>query len=128
MDGDVHDHHTLGTEMEGKNFESIGDEQTRETNVVEDAEEPNKGNLRVSGTGIGVHHPTLWLGRSRRSWDLRVFVDGTSDGPKNERTHHTGDGSQEEGTAAHLVDKKSSTDGETEIDNRLASGELESGQ
>jgi hypothetical protein len=32
LHGDVHDHDTLGTEVEGQDFEGIGDEQTRETN------------------------------------------------------------------------------------------------
>lgn len=128
LDSDVHDHHALGTEMEGKNFEGIGDKQTGETNIVEDAKEPNKGNLCVSGASIRVPNTAVGLIRGRGGWDLGVFVDGTSDGPKNECAHHTSHGGQEEGTTANLVDKKGSTNGETKINDSFAGGELDGGQ
>ena len=45
LDGDVHDHDALGTEVERQDFEGIGDKQTRETNGVEDTEDPDKDDL-----------------------------------------------------------------------------------
>jgi hypothetical protein len=45
LDGDVHDHDTLGTEMERQDLQSIGDKETRETDGVEDTEDPDKDNL-----------------------------------------------------------------------------------
>lgn len=48
LHGDVHDHETLGTKMERQDLEGIGDEQTRETDGVEDAEDPDEDNLANS--------------------------------------------------------------------------------
>ena len=45
LDCDVHDHDTLGTEMERQDFQGIGDKETRETNGVEDTKDPDKDNL-----------------------------------------------------------------------------------
>jgi len=39
----VHDHHTLGAQLVGQDLEGIGDEQARETDVVEDTEELERG-------------------------------------------------------------------------------------
>ncbi|KAI6757422.1 hypothetical protein HG531_003247 [Fusarium graminearum] len=52
LDGDVHDHHTLGTEMEGKDLKGVGDEETRETNVVEDTEDPDSGDLSIASAFV----------------------------------------------------------------------------
>lgn len=45
LDRDVHDHHTLGAEVERQDLEGIGNEQPRETNGVEDTKDPDKDNL-----------------------------------------------------------------------------------
>ena len=45
LNRNVHDHHTLGTQLERQDFEGIGDKKTRETNGVEDAKDPDKDNL-----------------------------------------------------------------------------------
>jgi hypothetical protein len=45
LNGDIHDHHTLGAEVERQDFEGIGDKETRETNRVEDTKDPDKDNL-----------------------------------------------------------------------------------
>jgi hypothetical protein len=45
LNGDVHDHHTLGAKMERQDFEGIGDEQTRETDGIEDTENPDEDDL-----------------------------------------------------------------------------------
>lgn len=73
LDGNVHDHHTLGTKLEGKDFESIGDEQSRESHVVKGAEEPDKHKLRVARTRVCA---------------VRVLVNSTTDGPAYEREAH----------------------------------------
>ena len=46
LNRDVHDHHTLGAEVERQDFEGIGNKQPRETNGVEDTKDPDKDNLR----------------------------------------------------------------------------------
>ncbi|KAI6755517.1 hypothetical protein HG531_004623 [Fusarium graminearum] len=48
LDEEVHDHQTSGTESEGANLQSVGDDQTRPGNGVTDVEEPDKGDLGIS--------------------------------------------------------------------------------
>lgn len=74
LDGDVHDHHTLGAEMEGEDLEGVGDEQTGEADVVEDTEEPDEDKLRVARPSVG---------------RVGVLVDGTGDGPAHEGADHS---------------------------------------
>jgi hypothetical protein len=50
LDGDVHDHKTLGTECVGQNLKSVGDKQTRPSKGIAHTKEPHKRNLCVSGT------------------------------------------------------------------------------
>lgn len=50
LDGNVHDHKTLGTECVGQNLKSVGDKQTRPGKSIADTKEPYKRNLCVSGT------------------------------------------------------------------------------
>jgi hypothetical protein len=50
LNGDVHNHNTLGAEVEGQDLEGIGNEETRETNGVEDAEDPDEDNLTDTKT------------------------------------------------------------------------------
>lgn len=38
LDGNVHNSHSLGTEMKGEDLEGVGNEQTGETNIVENTE------------------------------------------------------------------------------------------
>ena len=45
LDSDIHDHDTLGAQVERQDFQCVGDEQTRETNGVEDTEDPDEGDL-----------------------------------------------------------------------------------
>lgn len=109
--------------MEGKNLESVADEQTRETNGVEDTENPNEGELGIAGAVVGGHE-TVGEVVIGLDLDLGVLVDGTTDGPAGEGQNHTARGEEEQGATANLVDKKSSGDGDGEIENGLASGEL----
>ncbi len=52
LDGDVHDHDTLGTQMERKDLESVRDKQARETDVVEDTEDPDEDDLGDTVAGL----------------------------------------------------------------------------
>jgi hypothetical protein len=124
LNGDVHDHHALGTEVERKNLKGISDEETRETNVVEDTEDPNSGDLSITGTCVGVRDTTIRLFFCGRSSVFRVLVDTTSDGPEEETENHTGDSSKEERATSDLVDGEGSTNGDDQIENCLASREL----
>jgi hypothetical protein len=112
LNGNVHDHHTLGTEMEGKNLEGVGDEKAGETNVVEDTEDPNSGDLSIAGACVGVRDTTVRVIFSGGSSVFRVLVDTTSDGPEEETENHTRDSSKEERATSDLVDSKGSTDGD----------------
>jgi len=109
LDDNVHDGHTLSTELERQDLEGVGDEQTGETNIVEDAEEPDEGDLRVAGSHVRL---------------ARVLVDGTNDGPDEERGAHASGGDQEQGATAEVVDGHGSTDGHDQVEDGLASGEL----
>lgn len=125
LDSNVHDHHTLSTEVEWENLKGVGDEQTRETNIVEAAEDPNSSDLSIASALVGVCNTTIWSICSGRSCVFRVLVDTTGDSPEDETEDHTRDGSKEERTTSDLVDGKSSTDGDGKIKNGLAGGELE---
>ena len=108
LDSDVHDHDALGAEMEGQNLEGVGDEQTREANVVEDAEDPDEEDLR-DAEAVGV---------------VVAVVHGGHDGPEREGDDHARDGSQEERAATNLVDEEGGVDGARKIENGLAGRDL----
>ena len=73
LDGDVHDHDTLGTEMEGQDLKGIGDKETRETNVVEDTENPDEDDLADTVAGLSAG----------------LVVHSGHDGPDSEGKNHT---------------------------------------
>ena len=73
LHSDVHDHHTLSTEMERQDLESIGDQETGKANVVEDSKEPDEDELGVTGT---------------RVQQIGVLVHGAGDGPEDEAYDH----------------------------------------
>lgn len=54
LNSDIHDHHTLGTEVERQDFERVGDKETRESNGVEDAEDPDEDNLADTVAGLAI--------------------------------------------------------------------------
>lgn len=96
--------------MEGQDLESVGDEQAGEANVVEDTEDPDEDELRVAGAVVGC---------------VRVVIDSTGDGPADERANHAEDRDQEERTTAELVDLHGGNDGDSQIEDGLASGDAE---
>ncbi len=73
LDGDVHDHDTLGTEMEGQDLEGIRDKETGETDIVEDTENPDEDDLCDTEAGLSVG----------------LVVHGGHDGPDGESKNHT---------------------------------------
>ena len=44
LDEEVHDHETLGTNLEWQDLDSIGNKQTRPSQSVSDGEDPDHGN------------------------------------------------------------------------------------
>jgi len=96
--------------MEGQDLESVGDEKTRETDIVEDTEDPNPDDLCVAGALVGL---------------ARVLIDSSDDGPADERANHAEDGNQEKGTTAELVDGQGSCDGDAKIEDGLAGRDTE---
>ena len=66
LHSDVHDHHTLGAQMEGQDLERVGDQQAREANVVKHAKDPDEDELGVASLDIEL---------------VGVLVDGARDGP-----------------------------------------------
>lgn len=88
LDGDVHEHHALGAQLEGQDLEGVGDEHAGEADVVEDAEEPDEDELGPAGGGVA---------------HARVLVEGAADGPAGEGDDHARDGDEEERPAAETV-------------------------
>lgn len=78
LDSDVHNHQTLSTKAVGQNLESVCDQQTGPGERVEDAKDPDEGDLRVAGACV------LFT---------RVLVNGARDGPADEVDDHTYNGS-----------------------------------
>lgn len=124
LNSDVHDHHTLGTEVERKNLKSVGNEQAGETDIVEDAEEPDESNLGIASTSVGVSDTTIRLLLGGRSLKLGVLVNAPGEGPEDESEDHTRDGSEEKRTTSDLVDSEGSTNGDGQIEDGLSSREL----
>lgn len=122
--GNVHDGHTLGTEMEGQNLKRVGDKEAGETNVVEDAEEPDKDDLGVTGGCVSVFGSAAGRVGSWGRWDTRVLVDGTNDSPADEGDDHAGNGCEEEWATTDFVDGEGGADGDDEIENGFAGGQL----
>lgn len=112
LDGNVHDHKTLGTESVGQNLESVGDKQTRPGKSIAYTKEPHKGNLCVSGTLVCL---------------AGVLVDGAGDGPANERHHHTSGCAKEEGTTSDFVNQGSGICGYDERQDTFTTGQLHRG-
>lgn len=108
--------------MEGQDLEGVGDEKTRETDGVEDTKDPDKGDLGVSGAGVGAHD-TLGVAVRHLDLDLRVLVDGTGDGPAGEGQDHAAGRDEEEGPTAELVDGEGGADGGRQIEDGAAGGE-----
>lgn len=124
LDGNVHDHHALSTEVERQNLKSVGNEETGETNGVEDTEEPDEGQLGIAGTLVGDLDTVGELLRDG-NLDLRVLVDGTGDGPEGEGGDHAAGGGEEERATTEAINAEGSSNRDGEIEDGLASGQGE---
>ena len=80
LNSDIQNHHALSTETEGKNLQSVSDQEARKADIIEDTEEPDEDDLGIAGASVGF---------------ARVLVDSTSNCPAYKRNYHTGDGRQE---------------------------------
>jgi hypothetical protein len=107
LHGDIHDHHTLGAEVERQNLESVGDEKTRETDGVEDTENPDKDNLA----------DTIAF---RAIMSLIFAGQGSPDGEGN---NHANDSGQEEWATSNFVDEERSGNGHDQAEGSVAEGE-----
>jgi len=99
LDGQVHDHETLGTETEWQDLDGVGDEETRPGDGVEDTEDPDDWDLDVTGSLVG---------------GTRVLVDGRGDGPEDEHDDHTGGTDEEEWATTSPVNQSGRGDGNDE--------------
>ena len=49
MDGDVHNHESFGSKLDGQDLEGVRNEKTGPCERVEDTEEPDERDLNVTG-------------------------------------------------------------------------------
>jgi hypothetical protein len=97
LDEQVHDHQTLGTNLERQNLDSVGDEQTRPSQRISDGEDPDHGNDGLtSSLALG----SLLLRRS--------------DSPDDEGNAHGCGGRDEEWATTNAINEQSAGDGDDE--------------
>lgn len=105
MDGDVHNHHALGAQVEGEHLEGVGDEQAREANVVKDAKQPDEAKLDVAPHHVGL---------------VRVFEHGAADGPAGHRDDHAARRHEKQRATSESVDVEGGRDGDNQVEGDLA--------
>ena len=86
LDEKIHNHETLGTNLEWQDFDSVGDEQTRPSKSVGDGEDPDHSD---DGLACSLAVLGLLLGRANR--------------PDDEGNTHRGGSSNEKRTATNSV-------------------------
>ena len=95
--------------MVRENLEGVGDEETGETDGVEDTEDPDEDDLGdTEGLGLAL-----------------VLKLGGHDGPEGEGDDHAGDGDEEEWATADLVNEGGGVDGDDQRKKGVADLELE---
>jgi hypothetical protein len=97
LNPEVHDHESLGTDLEGQDFDSIRNEQTRPSKGVRDVEDPDESN---DGTSSGCA--------------AILFLLRRGDGPKNETHAHRGCGGDKQGAATDSVNQHGAGTGDDE--------------
>jgi hypothetical protein len=110
LDEEVHDHETLGTNLEWQDFDSVCDQETRPSQSIGDAEKPDHGNDGLAG---GLATLGFLLRRANR--------------PNNEADAHRCSSSKEERSSSDAVDKQSAGHGDDERENREATVDAELG-
>jgi hypothetical protein len=101
LNPEVHDHESLGTDLEGQDFDRVGDKQTRPSQRIRDVENPDEGD---DGASSGCAAFTLLLRRG--------------DGPEDEAHAHGGCGGDEQGSATNAVNQHGAGAGDDERQNR----------
>lgn len=110
LDEEVHQHETLGADLEGQDFDRVGDEKTRPSKRVCDGENPDKGD---DGTACCCVAGCFLLRRADR--------------PEDEGHAHAGGGGDEEWASAHAIDQHGAGDGDDEGENGKATVHAELG-
>lgn len=111
LDPEVHEHETLGADLEGQNFDGVGDEETRPRKRIGDGEDPDHSD---DGTASG---------------DAALCLLGRANRPNNEGNAHGASCSQEERATSEAIDHHSAghgnnerQDGETAVETKLGIG------
>lgn len=108
LDEEVHNHETLGTNLEGQDLDSVGHKQTRPSQSVSNGEDPDHGNNTLT-SGLA----TLLL------------LLGGADGPDNEAHAHGCGSSNEERSATDAVTQQGARNGDDEGQDGKATIETE---
>jgi hypothetical protein len=100
LDEEVHDHETLGTNLEGQDLDSIGNEETRPCKSIGNREDPDHGNDTTTSGHAAMH---LLLRRA--------------DSPNDEAHAHGCGGGDEKRSASHAVTEERARNGDDERKN-----------
>lgn len=104
LNGNVHDHQTLGTQFVRQDLNRVGDQKTRPGQRVENTKEPNEEDHSVAS--------------ARR---IVLLVETAGQSPEDERSKHASRSRQEEWTTSNFVDEQSHGDGDEESQSSLTS-------
>lgn len=108
LDGQVHDHKSLRSQLVRENLERVCDEEARPGKCVEDAEEPDEDDL---GIPSGLHV-------------IGHLESGSSDGPCQKHQAHARGRGQEEWSSSHTINKESTANTNNQTHQGLAAIEL----
>ena len=108
VDGDVHDHHALGAELERQDLDGVGDEQTRPGEGVAHTVEPEEDDDGDAGALV---------------CGLAVLRAG--DGRCHEAQKHTSGGGEEERTATDAVTQHGARNGDDQGEDLVATVKTE---
>ena len=98
----LHDHETLGPDVERKDLDGVRDNVGSESDVVESVVEEDEGDDGVSGRAVGPDRDAIGI-----EGGVGPGVDGRADGPEDKHDTHAGGRGEEELSSADLVDSKS---------------------
>ena len=97
LDEQVHDHKTLGTDLEWQDLDRVGNKQTRPSKRVSDREDPDHGDNGLTG-----------------SLALLSLLLRRADGPNDEGQTHGGSGGNEHRAATDAVNEQGTRDRDNE--------------
>jgi len=110
VDGDVHDHHALGAELEGQDLDRVGDEETGPGEGVAHTVHPEEDDDGDAGALV-----------------LGLAVLGAGDSGGHEAQEHTSGGGEEERAATDAITQHGAGDGDDQRENLVATIETETG-